>query len=313
MRRLFRDESGFTLPELLTVTVVMTVILTATLATLESYTTRNRTNTKQNESQDQARQAIDRLARQMRNLARPTDQASTSSVKSIDLAGDDDLVFKTEDQLRRRVRYCRNSADAQNEKVYLQEQASSTGNPAMPSVAACPAATSSGGWVSSTIVAEHVMNGTGRPLFGYTGYDGSDTSTITAVRANLVVDVTPGTRPKEVALSSGVYLRNQNQRPTATFTATQNPAGSRTYVLNGSQSSDFEGRTLEFVWYRGTGDVNNLPDCKTDATQSGAGFTCLGLGINLTATLPSGSQTVTLKVTDPGDLRATAQQTKVVP
>ena len=69
-----RDESGFTLVELLVVCVLMLVVLGATLTTLTSFQSNAETNVRQNDSQDEARRATDLLARDLRNLASPTDE-----------------------------------------------------------------------------------------------------------------------------------------------------------------------------------------------------------------------------------------------
>jgi hypothetical protein len=99
----------------------------------------------------------------------------------------------------------------------------------------------------------------------------------------------------EANINSAVFLRNQNQRPTAAFTGTSN--GNHRVLLNGSGSSDPEGRTLSYRWYLGS----SYPGCPAGA--GGTGYTLMGTGITLTAGFPDSSdQTVTLEVTDPGGL-----------
>ena len=58
-----REESGFTLVELLVTCVLMLVVLGATLTALESFQSNAETNVRQNDSQDEARRATDQLAR----------------------------------------------------------------------------------------------------------------------------------------------------------------------------------------------------------------------------------------------------------
>ena len=74
MSRLVREENGFTLVELLIVCVVMLVVLGATLTTLNSFQSNAETNARVNDSQDEARRATDQLARDLRNLASPTNE-----------------------------------------------------------------------------------------------------------------------------------------------------------------------------------------------------------------------------------------------
>ena len=130
------------------------------------------------------------------------------------------------------------------------------------------------------------------------------------------MDVNPGKPPAEASIASGDFLRNQNQQPVipaSGFTLVQSPVGSRNFIMNASDASDPEGRTLDYFWYTGTGSTANLPSCQDDTTQTGGGFTCIGRGITLQYTFPSTAkgtaQTITLKVVDPGGLYATAQKT----
>ena len=313
MRRL-RDQSGFTLPEVLTAIALFMFIFGATLGTFEGFVTRSGANTKLNDAQDQARTAIDRMARQLRNVASPTNV----NIKSIDQATDDDLVFQTVDPVKRWVRYCLDLTNRASATLWMQTQTL----PAQPPEASeCPAT----GWEgTSQVVTGNVVNrrsGAGRPIFFYTGLgpDG-DTAKITGIRAELFLDVNSATKsPAETSITSGDFLRNQNQPPDLLdFGMVQSPLGSRNFILNGSNASDPEGRTLDYLWYKGSGSTANLPSCDDDDTQSGGGFTCIGRGLTLNYVFPpsaSGTiQTITLKVTDPGGLFAVKQQqTPVLP
>ena len=309
-----RDESGFTLVELILTMAILMAVLGATLDTLDNFVGRTKVNERQNESQDKARFTMDRLAREVRNLASPTNAA----VNSIDKATDYDFVFKTVAQAKRRVRYCLNSDTSE---FWIQTQSFSVNDvdPGLPSTATCPA---TGGWTTQRIASQHVVNrrdGLDRNVFTYVGLVGTDTSKVTSVRGDLYVDVNPGKSPKETAVSTGDFLRNQNQKPLLPdFSLIQSPPGSRTFLLNGSDAVDPEGRTLDYFWYRGTGSTEDLPSCLTDATQTGGGFTCIGRGLtyqySFPASLAGSSETVTLKVVDPGDLTAILQKnTPVLP
>ena len=298
------------LPELIIAMAMLSGVLGATLDTLDNFVKTNKVNQRQNETQDRTRTTIDRLAREIRNLASPTN----ANVNSIDKAADYDLVFQTVDQNKRRVRYCLNSANPANGILWQQTQAFPINqvDPGLPSTGACPAA----GWGSQRQVATNVTNvrdGLDRPIFFYGGLVGNDTTRVTSVRAALWLDVNPGKKPKESSIASGDFLRNQNQKPTVPdFSLVQSPAGSRNLLLNASDATDPEGRTLDYFWYRGTGSTTNLPDCLTDATQTAGGFTCIGRGLTYAYTFPTtfhGVQTITLKVVDPGNLSAVLQKT----
>ena len=92
------------------------------------------------------------------------------------------------------------------------------------------------------MVARDVVNA-GRSLFTY---NDTDRLRITEVHTGLYVDVNPGKRPTETSLSTTVFLRNQNRKPTARFSAV--PSGT-SIVLNGSDSEDPEERALYYEWY----------------------------------------------------------------
>ena len=226
----------------------MIIVLGATLTTIEGFWKTNKVNNDQNDAQDIARTAIDRLAQQLRNLALPT----PTSPNSIDKASSYDLVFKTAEPSRRRVRYCltdgRSGIARRRHALYADPGGGGAepADPAVPSTASCPGPTSSGGWATTTVVADHVVNtvnGKDRPVF-YFNAPASELPKITLLRSDLFVDVDPDRRPLESRISTGVYLRNQNQVPTASFSVASGGTGTRRFLLNGSGSTDPEGRTL---------------------------------------------------------------------
>ena len=124
----------------------MIIVLGATLTSIEGFWTTNKVNNDQNDAQDIARTAIDRLAQQLRNLALPT----PTSPNSIDKASSYDLVFKTAEPSRRRVRYCLKTDAPESPgdgKLYMQTQAGAgagAADPAVPDTASCPGPTGSG-------------------------------------------------------------------------------------------------------------------------------------------------------------------------
>jgi hypothetical protein len=188
----------------------------------------------------------------------------------------------------------------------------------------CPAPPVSGsspGWAKAEIVASNITNknnAADRPLF-FNNMAGTDTSTITQMRADIYgLFSTAVNNPKETRISTGVYLRNQNQVPTAAIQTQRSSVNTRSYQLNGTTSSDPEGRTLEFTWYKGTpggsatATAAKLPSCASSApadqtkSTSGETWTCIGFGAVLNYTFPSSdtsnTMAVALKVADPGGL-----------
>jgi type II secretory pathway pseudopilin PulG len=200
-----RDEGGFTLIELLLAATLMIVVLGATLTTIEGFWTTNKVNNDQNDAQDIARTAIDRMAQQLRNLALPT----PTSPDSIDEASSYDLVFKTADPTRRRVRYCLATdapASPGDGRLYMETQAGAgagSADPDVPDTTECPGLS---GWERTTVVADHVVNTVGdkdRPVF-YFNAPTTKTPEITLLSSDLFIDVDPGGRPRESRISTGV-------------------------------------------------------------------------------------------------------------
>jgi prepilin-type N-terminal cleavage/methylation domain-containing protein len=330
MRRVKRSdgERGWTLIELLVSMTLMLIVLSATLTSFEGFTSRSATAANQNDTLDQARASMEVVARQLRNLASAKPDANVaSSFYALDYWTPYDLVFKSADPTRRRVRYCLDTSDPNNEVVWQQLQGvAAPGDPdptlSTAMVASCPVTPVSGGWASQTQVAHWLVNkraGQDRPLFRYDQPQpalpvpatstadfqtwGDKGSLVRRVRSTLWIDVNSAAKdPKEATLTTAVFLRNQNQRPTASFTGT--PGGSHQVILNAAASADPEGRTLLYHWYLGA----SYPGCPAGAGNTG--YVSMGTGITLTYAFGSSAdQTVTLEVTDPGGLCASATKT----
>lgn len=300
-----RAQEGFTLVEVLLASTLMIIVLAATLTVFDQFVSTSNRNSAQNDAQDTARTMVDQVTRQLRNLALPTPQ----SPNSIDHASGNDLVFKTADPGRRRVRYCLDTSNSpystSNGALWLEVQKVTTvgdTDPAMPDISTCPATT---GWASKQIVATHVtnMNNASRSIFSYNG-PAATPSKITEIHVSLYVDVDPNRAPAETRISSGVFLRNQNQAPAANIAQPASYGGGR-FVFNGASSSDPEGRTLAYFWFLGASPSY------TNAISSGAcnaSDGCIGTGVLEDYTIAS-TQTFTLLVKDPGGLTATQSTT----
>jgi len=294
----WRSERGMvSLMELVMAMAIFAVVLGATLSIFETFVKTSRAANDRNDAQETARRSLDRLARDLRNLASPT----PSLPDAFDRAQPTDVIFKTVDTIGpnagqnvvnvERVRYCLDTSTPTNAKLWAQvQQWTSETAPAMPLAStdtACPGTA----WMTSAanetrsqrVLADHLTNyyaGQTRPLFTYNSATLTD---ITTIHASLNVDIDPTRGPKETTLSTGVFLRNQNRRPVASFTWSANGG---TIVLNGSASSDPEGEPLDYEWYDGAN-----PDP-------------VGTGVTFTYTVTPGStHTIKLRVLDPAKLQ----------
>jgi type II secretory pathway component PulJ len=294
-----REESGFTLVELLVTCVLMLVVLGATLTALESFQSNAETNVRQNDSQDEARRATDQLARDLRNLASPTDEEPLA----IKRAEPQDLIVQSVAEVRpagslnqRNTQYVRYCYDTAEREVVRQRLTWTTAtDPTFPGATECSAA-GGGGWTITDAAAQDVVNG-GRPLFTY---NDTDPFRITEIHTSLYVDVNPGRRPRETSLFTTVFLRNQNRRPVARFSAVRDGTS---IVLNGSDSEDPEERALYYEWYDA-----DLLDADGNPTLIGQGI------VNVYTPATPGDHTVYLVVKDQADLSSEAPpQTVCVP
>lgn len=285
-----RSESGMTLIELLVAMALMIIVFSATMLLFQAGANNSRLVEEHNDAQDSARRYSDRLARQLRNLASPSLlTTSTAQPLAVDLATDYDFVFRLVDEVRpagsanapnvKRVRYCLGTDAASSRTLFGQEQTWTTAaSPPLPATTSCPGA----GWTTSQVVTEDLANrsdGQSRPLFVF---DSPQTARITRVRTDLFVDPTPGRRPVETRLTSGVFLRNQNRVPSASFTVVAN-AATNVVILNGSPSGDPEDMPLNYTWFM-------------DGVKIGEGVVFTHAGA------PDGVHTYRLEVTDPAGL-----------
>ena len=302
-----RDESGFTLVEVLVVIGLMLVVLGATLTTFTQFERTQRVNQLQNDSQEQSRRAVGGLARELRNLASP----SYASPQAVERKADYDIVFLAIDRTKpagslndrniKRVRYCLGESAGGKARLVTQEQTWTTATtPVMPSTASCPDPAwpnLPNGTERSRTAAEDIVNReSSQPIWTY---NDADPSRVTGIRTTLLVDVNPGASPAESRLSTAIFLRNQNRYPIAAASATDTGTGHRV-LLNGSGSSDPEGKTLSsYNWYV-DGDL-------TTPVASGiiAYWTAPG-------TVFPQTHSFTLRVRDPSGLEGEATVTRVI-
>jgi prepilin-type N-terminal cleavage/methylation domain-containing protein len=257
MRMTFvRRQQGFTLIELLVTMTISIIVFGATLSVLDVFGKDNRFDQLRLETQDNARNSIDRLARELRNVAAP----SPSYLGALELAEPNSLTFETIDAGHVwggenvanaiRVRYCLDDSNPSNEIVWRQVM-SWTGKeaPPLPTATTCPDPNAS--WSSNTQLVQHVTNRIGgqttRPLFTYGPTGASEVAKIVSVEPNMYIDLNPGGHPGETQLTTSIALRNANRQPIVAFTAA--PVGKHKIVLNASESSDPGGLALTYKWW----------------------------------------------------------------
>lgn len=298
-----REEHGFTLIEMLVATAIAMLVFGATITLLGVFQTSSRHDQLRNETQDQARNAMDRLARQLRSVVAP----SAGYYGALEQAGPYSLAFQTIDPNQvaggsnttnaMRVRYCLNDASPSNEVLWQQvKRWTNAAAPELPSATACPDLAGSD-WDSSTRLAQHITNENGgqtnRALFVYGPPHATEVSQIISVEPSLFIDVNPGHAPGETQLTSAVSLRNENRQPIAAFTATQINNGF--VLLNASESRDPDGLALTYQWWEDS----------TELTTTAQQYE--------TPKLEKGStHTFKLQVTDAGGLSNSISKTVVI-
>jgi prepilin-type N-terminal cleavage/methylation domain-containing protein len=313
-----RRQDGFTLVELMLVMVISLVVFGATLSAWTSVYRGNRSVEKQNDNAEEARVALDRAARQLRNLANPT----VNAITTIDRATDYDFIFQTSDPSKTWIRYCLQTTGAGTTptKARLWES-ESAGAISAAMRGSCPGT----GWTRKTIVVNNVTNtrsGIDRNIFtfecnlsvaGACPASTADYTKIENVAISLWVDADTTDRASELDVTTAVFLRNQNEAPTASATARVISLPARKYLLNGSASSDPEGRTLEYFWFEGAppsaATIASTPCTAVPAGTKWQGVTYLR---TFDAATPAGSNVdFYLLVRDPGCLTSLSSKLTV--
>jgi type II secretory pathway pseudopilin PulG len=297
-----RAETGFSLMEVLVAMTMALVVFGATITLLSTFQHNNRNDQLRNETQDAARNAMDHLARELRNVIAPT----TIAFGALEQASPYSLTFQTVDALRApqgknttsamRVRYCLNDENPTNEVLWKQVEHWETATaPPLPSATACPDP-SAADWESSLRLAQHITNKNGgqeRALFVYDPPSPTiEPAQIVAVEPNLYINPNPGQqRPGETQLTSAISLRNANRQPIAAFTVTKALGSNPKVILDASESRDPDGLALTYKWWDGSEELSSTAQ-KFE-----------------TGELTKGTHEFKLEVTDPGGLSNTATHT----
>jgi prepilin-type N-terminal cleavage/methylation domain-containing protein len=325
-----RSQRGFTLIEVLLVMSIGLVIFGATLTAFSDFNRTQKQSQVLNDSAQLARNGMDHASRQLRNLANQDPSQQTTTIAR---AMPFDLVFQTSDPSRKWVRYCLDTTGAGGipastslGRLWESETATAAA-PTASMLGGCPGT----GWVSKKLAADQIVNrnGVDRPVFSYScaptapvgcPASAADYPRITNINAQLYVDPNPSRAPAELRVVSGIYLRNQNEKPVASFAASPVAGSSRTVILNGSGSTDPEARTLAYDWFLGNGTISLTPEeaCASEIKQkaNGTSLIYLGQGVTYRYTVPAGvvsPMNIQLVVRDPGCLYDTKVQPVTIP
>lgn len=291
-----RSEAGYTLAELLIATSLTLGVLGATLTVFEGSDRTSRRAQQQSEQQDGARQAVDRIARELRNQATPTASLPVAVLK----ATATDIAFVAVGTKRppgsqntrnlHRVRYCLNP---ETRILWWQERTWTTALPPadIPDTSSCP---STSGWTTTSPLVDRVSNVSGqmnRPVWVF-GPAGATADQIRTVQTTIFVDADPTSAPLETELSTTIFLRNQNRAPVASMQA--RAIGDGHVLLVGSQSSDPEGQTLNYQWKDNGAVITTCTTPVCDYKPPGRG-----------------TRSFSLEVSDPSDLSASGGSVSV--
>jgi len=309
------EEHGFTLVELLVAMVLSVIVFGGTLTALEVFTKNQRYDVLRNETQDNARNTIDRIARELRNVAAPKGEVELPG--ALEKAERNAIVFQTIDSEAApsgsknttnamRVRYCLDDSKPENEVLWRQVKRW-TNEPKAPPLStarwtSCPDPTA-GAYDSSSRMVEHVTNRIGgqknRPLFVYGPMGATEseaefeTAPIISVAPSLYIDLNPSSaKPDETQLTSTISLRNANRQPLAAFTATEVNGH---ILLNASESRDPDGLALSYKWSEGT-------------TEGETAIPSTAQQYETPLLVSKSTHTFWLTIADPGGLTATTKQ-----
>lgn len=251
------EEGGFTLIEMLVAIVSFLVLFSALVVISTTFLHDNTYASYRNTTQEAARQAIDRISRDLRNAASTATPGSTTS-GLLEEATSYDIAFNEvsasgsapsgDSANEMQVRYC---LDATDNTLWRQTTTPSSTFATLPDTSTCPSTSVS--WVQSggvpccvvmgaapsiTLVATkgkpvYVINeyggATNKPLFAF-GSSGLTSSSqlsstqlaqINQLQVDLYADQHPdGTPSSATEIKTGIYFRNEFSLPVASFTAT---------------------------------------------------------------------------------------------
>jgi prepilin-type N-terminal cleavage/methylation domain-containing protein len=187
-----RDESGFTLTELLLAMSLGLIVLMSSLSVLDSFSTRAARQTRITAANDLVRNAMDRVVSDLRQS------------RAIEVADANDVVYTVTDAATaiRRERICRNSATG----VLWRSSVTTASPPATPiaSGTACPTPSSNAAQITSLLSANSASN----PLFTY---DSASAASVRSIGLTFILDAGNSGHTNTTSLRAGAFVRAKRE------------------------------------------------------------------------------------------------------
>lgn len=295
-----RDESGFSLTELLTAIILAVIIFGAATTTFVSFLKVSTKSEEQTRAQDAARSTVERISAHLRNAM--TNGSSNAVIHSSSTSFN--LVFvtalpgttttTTNPRGLTHVRYCLENRGSKNDdRLFFQTAPYTTASTSPPAALTCP----DNAWSTKQVFSDHYVNRSrpGMPaLFTYK----TDTATppnITGVAMHPILDWAPNRDPGPTELTTTVSLRNLNRTPTAALSCSGLANGHA--VCDATASTDPDGEQLTYTW-----KMNGT----TLTTETSSRLDKFPLTSKTTYTF-------SLTVTDAGGLSSTTSRTVTMP
>lgn len=296
LKKLLKDERGFTLIEMLVATTAALIIFGAAVELFTNFWDLGSRATTQSQTNAGVRRAMDRMAVQIRNATSPTTNNPPverfSNYEVVFLAPTASATTTNNPRGLTHMRYCLNTTgNPNNEVIWFQTIAYSlTSQPTPPSSSACPAS----GWTTQAQVATNVVNAVQSPAKDLFTFATDSSGNVIEVSINAYVDDDVTKSPSATQLQSRVVVRNLNRAPSAGLTCAGQSNGHA--ICDASTSSDPDGDSVTFSW---TLDGSPLATTSYRVDQSG---------------LASGSShTFAVTVTDPGGLTSSQSRSVTMP
>jgi prepilin-type N-terminal cleavage/methylation domain-containing protein len=211
-----RTDAGFTLVELLAAMAISTIVLLATLTTLDTFSRNAAQQTRVTDANDQVRAVMDRVVADLRQAA------------TVEVARSTDLVYTVIESATatRRERVCLDSSN------YVWRSSVRTASPPTTPIAAgtpCPTA-GSGAFKVTTLKS---ANSTSNPMFRY---DSATAASVRSVGITIALDAGNGGRTDTSTLRASTFVRSKTETAAPIdnddLTTTCNDTGQPTLTLS---------------------------------------------------------------------------------